>query len=245
MSKPFPTFQLSRKSSPTEWKKQPMFDPGIVDEMASGDANSRALFTAILYNISFSYHWLTSADVDLILDHQEHVMVTAAAFDLRDVYSNEDWRVRHKSAVMIRAEPQDPNVFVATLNIFGKQVNKMRTARIAIGDLGAGVDVSALPIFADPQAVTVNSIGILSRGAPAGVDDSNTAVLEVKNDATVLLVSKTYDTSNQPPSSDYADLGTVSNGSLNAGQHLTFSITQGATANMPAFDLIIEYYYTP
>jgi len=58
------------------------------------------------------------------------------------------------------------------------------------------------------------------------------------------VVTKTYNTATQPPSSDYEDLGNLDNASLNAGEHLLFSLTQGTAANMPAFSIIVEYYYT-
>jgi hypothetical protein len=221
-----------------------MFDPGIVSQMASGDAKSRALFTKILYRISFSYHYLTAADKAIIEAHQDHVHVTAAAFDLRNPYTDEDWNVRLSTGITFKAEPRWPDFFSAEISCYGSEVNKMKTAYIAVEDLGAGVDIASRPIFSNRQAVTINSIGNLTQGAPAGIDDSNTAVIAIKNDAAATVVSKTYNTATQPPSSDDADLGTITNGSLAAGQHLTLSVTQGATANLPAFILRIEYYLT-
>ena len=123
----------------------------------------------------------------------------------------------------------------------------MRIHNISVEDLGAGVDISARPIFVSPTlAVTLNSIGILTQGSPAGVDDSNTVVIALKDDAGNTVVSKTYNTATQPPSSDYADLGSLSASYkvLEAAEHLTLTVTQGATANMPAFDVVLEYYYS-
>ena len=244
MAKPFPTFDLSMKSHPTDWQKTPMFDPTIRTEFASGDPGSRAMFTAVLYKISFGYHWLTAADATLIEDHESHVHIGSSAFDFRNPYTNEDWEVRLVKPIIIRAEPELPSRFHTAIELFGKEVQKMRTRTYHVEDLGAGADISNRPIFVDPKAVTINSIGILTEGAPAGVDDANTSVIEIKDDAANAVASKTYNTGTQPPSSDYEDLGTITNGSLNAGEHLTLSETNGATANLPAHQIIIEYYYT-
>jgi hypothetical protein len=84
----------------------------------------------------------------------------------------------------------------------------------------------------------------LTRGAPAGVDDGNTVVIAVKDDAGNTIVTKTYDAGTQPPTNDFGDLGTIAYASCEAEEHLTLTVTQGATANMPAFYLVIEWYYT-
>lgn len=120
----------------------------------------------------------------------------------------------------------------------------MRTSNYLVEDLAAGDDLSNVPIFVNPKAVTINSIGILTQGAPAGVDGGNTSVLLIEDDASNALVTKTYNAGTQPPTSDYEDLGALSNNSLNAGEHLMLSLTNGATANWAAFTIIIEWYYT-
>ena len=244
MAKPFPSFELTRKENPTDWQKTQMFDPTIRTEFASGDAASRALFTRPLYRISLSYHWLTQADVTLIEQHQEHVKVGSSVFDFRNPYDDEDWEVRYTKPVVIKAEPQLPSRFMASIEFFGTEVQKMRTTQYEVEDLGAGTDISAREFLVNPKAVTINSIGILTQGAPANVNDANTSVILVEDDASNTIVSKTYNTATQPPSSDYEDLGTITNGSLSAAEHLTLSVTNGATANLPGFVIIVEWYYT-
>ena len=120
----------------------------------------------------------------------------------------------------------------------------MRQETIRIEDLGAGVDIANRPIFVNSAAVTIESIGMLTEGAPAGVDDSNTAVLLIEDDASNAVVTKTYNTATQPPTADYEDLGTLTNNSLNAGEHLMLSLTNGVTANLSALSIVIKYYYT-
>jgi len=117
-------------------------------------------------------------------------------------------------------------------------------AIIAVENLAAGVDIADRSVFIVPDAAaTISSIGILTQGAPAGVDDSNTSVIALKDDAGNTIVTKTYNTATQPPTSDYESLGTVSgtHGVLAAGEHVTLSITNGATADLTALSVIITY----
>jgi predicted RecA/RadA family phage recombinase len=121
-----------------------------------------------------------------------------------------------------------------------------QTEILSVEDLSAGADIAARPVFVHPRAVTLVSIGILTAGAPAGVDNDNTAVVTLADDAANAIVTKTYNTATQPPSSDYEDLGALdgTHKVLTAGEHVTLSVTQGATANLPAFSIIIRYIPT-
>ncbi|MBN2377054.1 MAG: DUF2190 family protein [Sedimentisphaerales bacterium] len=114
---------------------------------------------------------------------------------------------------------------------------------IPVEDLAANADIATREIFVHPRAVTIVSIGILTDGAPAGVDDSNTSVIAFADDAANAILSKTYNTATQPPTSDYEDLGTVdaTHSVLAAGEHVTMSITNGTTADLPAFSVIIRF----
>ena len=244
MPKPFPTFTLSKGPNPKTWKETVLLDPTIRTETASGIVKTRARFTAILKRFDFKYNFLTEADKVLIENHQEHVVVGASKFTYRMKQTNEDWEVRLLEPIQFNTEPQLFSTYQATISFFGKQVSKMRTTYIDVEDLAAGADITNRPIFANPEAVTINTIGILTQGAPAGVDDTNTSVILIEDDASNALVTKTYNTTTQPPSSDYEDLGALTNNSLNAGEHLMLSVTNGATANLPAFTIIIEWYYT-
>jgi len=116
-------------------------------------------------------------------------------------------------------------------------------AIIPVEDLAANGDIAARPIFVHPRAVTLTSLGILTEGSPAGVDDDNTAVIAVADDASNAIVSKTYNTAAQPPDTDYADLGALdaTHKVLAAEEHITLSVTQGTTADLPAFSVIVRY----
>jgi len=246
MAKPFPTFDLSRAPDALKgWQEGRPVDPTIRSEFANGDIASRARFTGTLPKLlTYTYSFLTYAEKEIIAGFEDHVKVGGSKFDWRNPITNEDWEMRLMAPIDKGMESGSIDLYYAKISMFGKQVQKMRVATIHIEDLGAGSDIADRPIFVNPKAVTIESIGILTEGAPAGIDDDNTAVILVEDDASNAIVTKTYNTATQPPSSDYEDLGNVDNASLNAGEHLLFSLTQGAAANMPAFSIVIEYYYT-
>ena len=131
---------------------------------------------------------------------------------------------------------------VASLN----DAHAEQVIRIPVENLAAGADISARPVFVHPRACTLVSAGILTEGSPAGVDDSNTAVVALKDDAGNTIVTKTYNTGTQPPSSDYEDLGTLdeTHKVLTAAEHVTLDVTQGATADLPAFSLVLRFIPT-
>ena len=82
----------------------------------------------------------------------------------------------------------------------------------------------------------------LTLGASADVDDSNTAVIAIKDDGSNSIVSVTYDTGNAPPSADYESLGSLdaTHKKLAAGEHMTVAVTQGTTADLPGFFLVVR-----
>lgn len=134
-----------------------------------------------------------------------------------------------------------------TIASFPTQGNLMyKEASIAVENLAAGADIAARPCFISPVASVISEIGILTLGASAGVDDSNTAVIAITDAAGNSIVSKTYNTANQPPDAAYASLGTVSatHGILTAGEVVKVAVTQGTTADLPAFFLVIRYKET-
>jgi hypothetical protein len=246
MAKPFPTFDLSRAPDALKgWTESRPIDPTIRSEFANGDIASRARFTTALPKLlTFTYSYLTYAEKEIIADYEDHIKIGSSKFDWRNPITNEDWEMRLIQPIDISLESGCINLYYAKLSMFGKQVEKMRQAIIRIEDLAADADIANRPIFVNPKTVTIESVGILTEGAPAGIDNSNTAVIAITDDASNSIVTKTYNAATQPPSSDYEDLGNLDNASLNAGEHLLFSLTQGTNANMPAFSIIIEYYYT-
>jgi len=124
--------------------------------------------------------------------------------------------------------------------------NSTDTVLIPIEDLSAGADIAARNEFVSLLASEIVEIGILTKGTSSGVDDSNTAVIAIADGDANAIVSKTYDTANQPPDTTYASLGTLdaTHKILTAGELVTIAVTQGTTANLPAFNLVIKYKNT-
>lgn len=111
---------------------------------------------------------------------------------------------------------------------------------IQIEDLAAGEGITDRPVYGTQYGEAFSKAGILTSGTPAGIDNSNTCVITLKNGAGSTIVTKTYNAANQPPTNDLADLGALSITELEAADIVTLTVTQGATANMPPFAIILE-----
>ena len=107
-------------------------------------------------------------------------------------------------------------------------------------NLAAGSDITAQPFFGSYYAFTMGKIGILVKGTPAGIDNSNTVVITIKNSAGTTVVEKTYNLATQPPTNSFADLGTLQVTSFTSNDYLTVTVVQGTTANMPPFAIVLE-----
>ena len=131
------------------------------------------------------------------------------------------------------------------INLRFREINAAKeeqSVSIAIEDLVAGADITDRPVYAPQRIATLFAVGILTQGAPAGIDNANTCVCVLKDGDGNAIVTKTFNTANQPATSGYSDLGTLhaTNKTLAANEAVTFSVTQGATADMPAFLLILS-----
>jgi hypothetical protein len=82
---------------------------------------------------------------------------------------------------------------------------------------------------------------VISTGSAAGIDDTNTSVFEIKVGTTV-LADFTFDTDHAFPAAGAAqdlDLGEVV--SVEDGDVITLSVTNGATANLPIF--VVQLFF--
>jgi hypothetical protein len=114
-----------------------------------------------------------------------------------------------------------------------------------VEDLGAGTDIADRVIFEAPSGidVTLVSAKIIPQGNAAGIDDSNKCVIKL-SDGTNTIVEATYDASPAFPAAAAAtSLGTLdaTYKALAAGEKLYLSVTNGTTANPPAFMLQVVY----
>jgi hypothetical protein len=117
-----------------------------------------------------------------------------------------------------------------------------------VEDLAAGVDIANRVIFAVPAGINAAliSAAIIPQGPPAGVDDSNKCDI-LLSDGTNSIVSVEYDASPVFPAAGVvSDLGALDGTYkvLSAGEKLCLSVTNGATANLPAFLLEVVYTVT-
>jgi hypothetical protein len=115
----------------------------------------------------------------------------------------------------------------------------------ANADIGDGAAANARSLFAAPAAVTLTKISVVGQAAPAGVDDSNTAVLTVHhNAAATAIVTKTYNTGTVfPAANTKTSLGTLDTTEkiLAADDTVRLSVVNGTNADLPAFLVLIEY----
>jgi hypothetical protein len=119
----------------------------------------------------------------------------------------------------------------------------LRTVQIPVENLGAGADIAARLAWVAPHDLTVTKVSVLSQGTAAGIDATNTCVVAVANGANN-IVSKTYNNTTTFPATDTQDdLGTpdATQKKMKKGDLLKLSVTNGATADPPAFVVQVEY----
>ena len=127
---------------------------------------------------------------------------------------------------------------------------RMHILPVQIDSLSAGVDLtdhSLLVVPAD-HAITLTKASIISNGTAAGIDDSNTCVILLEDSSSNAIVTKTFDSDPAfPAKGTEVDLGTLDNTHkvLAAGEKLYLSVTNGTTANPPAFLLQLTYTIAP
>ncbi len=182
---------------------------------------------------------ITGGNIAALTATQIRTLLNVIEKTLTDTYIWVGNGSNEAAAVAVSGDATLANTGALTLNA----AHAEQRAAYRVEDLAADADISARPVFVHPRACTLVSVGILTEGAPAGVDDSNTAVIAVKDDAGNTIVSKTYDTANQPPSSDYEDLGSLdgTHKVLSAAEHVTLDVTCGTTADLPAFQIILVF----
>ncbi len=114
-----------------------------------------------------------------------------------------------------------------------------------VEDLAADADISTRAILEVPTGLvfTITAAKLISNGTAAGIDDSNTCVVSILN-GTNAIATVTYNATTAFPAENVSgSLGTLSATYkvLSAGEKLHFTVTNGTTANPPAFQLQIEY----
>ena len=161
--------------------------------------------------------------------------------------------VSHASAGVVRIKPRTPKapttaaaITTAEAYTLAKLNSIVLTTRYQLEDLAAGDDVTGRTIFHAPMPCTVKAIYLQPRGDVAGVDAGNTSAFVVTNSSTATTAaSKTYNNVTTPPvangSNGLTNSGTPADLVLATGGLLSLALTNGATADWPLTDIVIEY----
>lgn len=119
--------------------------------------------------------------------------------------------------------------------------NTKRTVIIPIEDLAAGADITARGEFSHPEAIVVTDVKYLARGASAGVDGSNTAVLKLRNITASEDVATVTLSADVTLNSLTSLTLTAANTDVAASAVLGIVVTQGATADLGIGSLLVTF----
>jgi hypothetical protein len=156
----------------------------------------------------------------------------------RRMQNNDDKSLWSISMVVRQASPTEtPASNPVTTQFYGGP------AMVEIEDLASGVSIVERPVLALGMSITITGMHILTKGTPEGIDNSNTVVITLKKNDGTTVVTKTYNTTTQPPTNGLGSLGTILSSLLGAAEWLEIDVTQTGTADMPAFALILEGYF--
>ena len=142
---------------------------------------------------------------------------------------------------VITVKITDANVTLAKL----AATAKTQIISYQVEDLAAGADIANRVIFSAPTGIdaTLVSASITPQGDDAGIDDTNACVIKL-SDGTNAIVEKTYNESvGFPAAAAEGSLGALhaTYKILAQGEKLYLSVTNGTTANPPAFMLQVVY----
>ena len=180
-----------------------------------------------------SFYWLNEQDETVY----EVIFTGRPETSLMDDDDRERWRIamtlRQTSATEL------PTTFL-THKYYGGD------AMIEVENLAAGVDITLRAAWVPNDNTTIYSVMLLTKGTPLGIDNSNTVVLTLTDKLGNVVWTKTYNTATQPPTNSAEDVSSgldADYAEVDAGDPLTLTVTQGATANMPAFSIVIGAYF--
>ena len=110
-----------------------------------------------------------------------------------------------------------------------------------VEDLAAGADIVARVLASVPAGyeMTILQADIIPRGDDAGIDASNTCVIALSNGSNAIVTKAYNGTTTFPDQDAVGNLGALSATyqKIAAAGTLKLSVTNGATANPPAFDI--------
>lgn len=223
----------------------------------SGAPLANQIFTLDLRNFKFDMHNVSQSDKDSAMafwrtnksipfwwvNEQEDNTVMSVMYSARPdcrLQDNDNKNLWTLSYSLIQIDETELPSGTATNRFFGGG------DMIDVYNLPQGVSIVDEPIWTPAQGMVLTSLVLLVKGTPVGIDNSNTVVLTLKNEGNIVL-TRTYNTTNQPPTEDTEDLtgyliDTYTTFAI--GDLMTLSLSQGSIANMPAFSLIPGGYFT-
>jgi hypothetical protein len=122
------------------------------------------------------------------------------------------------------------------------QRRMVKTITHAVENLAAGADIAARAIHSFNKEAWIVQARVVNQATSAsGVDDSNTCVVTIANDAGT-VVTETFDSTTTFPAANSAkDLSTLANTHAPAGDVMTLAVTNGTTADPGPFLVEVDY----
>jgi hypothetical protein len=242
----FPT--LSRAPVFYAWTEQLHVDPTFASPAEQGCILTRLRATVSYKRWHVQYRGVSGTDKLTVETFQTSVGVGANVFYYTCPTDSTRYLVRLASSMSFRLEAVDNSTWQIDFDIYGAQsiaagtTLYYSTLAVLIPQLGAGVSVDSRPVFAIPDAGTMKSVGILYSGISAGINDANPVVVTIENGAGTTVVTKTYNTATQPPTSGYDSLDAALDNTVAAGEVWTIDIAQTGTANLAELYVVTTFY---
>jgi hypothetical protein len=184
-------------------------------------------------NMDVPFYWLNEQNNTIY----EVMFTDRPSTQTQDDDNKELWQI--ELSLIQTAATEYPSTFV-THKFYGGD------AMIEVVNLAAGADITLTPAYVAAQGMVIMSAWLLTKGTPAGIDNSNTVVITLKDKNGNVVLTKTFNMATQPPTNGSLDLSSLLDDdytTLTAGDRLDLIVTQGTTANMPAFSIILGGYF--
>lgn len=119
---------------------------------------------------------------------------------------------------------------------------QIKTVTYEVPDLAAGQDIAARAVHAFAVEGWIVSARVVNQStAAAGIDASNTCVVQLATGAGT-VATRTFDAANPFPAANAStSMGTITNPRAVAGEVLTLAVTNGSTANPGPFHVCVDY----
>jgi len=121
----------------------------------------------------------------------------------------------------------------------------VQTVVTKVENLAAGADLTERVFWRAPYPVEILACEILPEAASAGVDGSNTAAITLRNITASENIGTVTSTSNWAANTPVALTLTAANVDVAGDAVIGIVVTNGATADLPIFNLQVTYRVQP